>query len=173
MWSFSHFKSLRSVIYTLSELNHLNCAITLIFINTFKVVYQDSSANRFNMNTNYFPELPTEIANPIVSLYLILEAKKEHCNSIGEQNSILELQLYLQSICHLARTTYSASSIRIENQLMLEKLIRKSFSLDKQLEAIAKHYNWLKSTDTQMMKQMDLIMKVLSRENARLSNWSR
>lgn len=122
------------------------------------------------MDTSYFPELPIEITNPIVSLYLLLDAKKDHCTSVGEQNSILELQLYLQNICHLARTTYSTPPIKIENLPMLERLIRKSFSLDRQLEAIAKHYNWPKSTDTKMVEQMNLIVKALSCENARLSH---
>jgi hypothetical protein len=52
---------------------------------------------------------------------------------------------------------------------MLERLIRKSFSLDRQLEAIAKHFNWPKRINSQMMAQMNLIVKVLSRENARLT----
>ena len=34
---------------------------------------------------------------------------------------------------------------------------------------MAKHYEWSENTETQMMKQVELIVKVLSRENARLS----
>ncbi|MEZ8377733.1 hypothetical protein AB6D04_03485 [Vibrio splendidus] len=121
------------------------------------------------MNTTYFPELPIEIAKPIVSLYLLLDAKKEHSDSLGEQNSILELQLYLQNVCHLTRTAYSPF-ITIRNQPILERLIRRSFSLDRQLQAIAEHYEWLENTEVQMMEQMRLIVDTLVSENERLSN---
>ena len=121
------------------------------------------------MNITYFPELPIEIAKPIVSLHLLLDAKKEHSDSLGEHNSILELQLYLQNVCHLARTVYSPS-ITIRNQLMLERLIRRSFSLDRQLQAIAEHYEWLEKTETQIIEQMSLIVDTLINENDRWSN---
>lgn len=121
------------------------------------------------MNTANFSELPMMVVDPMVSLYQLLDVKKENSSSLGEQNSILELQLYLQKVCHLARTVYS-SSITTMNQPLLEQLIRKSFSLDRQLQAIAKHYEWYGHTDTQMMKQVSLMVNTLVSENERLSN---
>ena len=134
----------------------------------YPVIFK-SRYEELNMNTTYFPELPIEIANPMVSLYRLLDTKKEHSDSLGEHNSILELQLYLQNVCHLARTVYSPS-ITIRNQPMLERLIRRSFSLDRQLQAIAEHYEWLENTETQMMKQISLIVDSLVSENELLSN---
>lgn len=128
-----------------------------------------SRNDELNMNTPYFPELPIEIANPMVSLYRLLDTKKKHSDSLGEHNSILELQLYLQNVCHLARTVYSPP-ITIINKPMLERLIRHSFSLDRQLQAIAEHYEWLENTETQMMKQMSLIVDTLVSEHEHLSN---
>ncbi|WP_163920169.1 hypothetical protein [Photobacterium sp. Alg240-V54] len=121
------------------------------------------------MNTTNFPELPIKLADSIVVLYLLLDAQKEYSDSLGEQNSILELQLYLQNVCHFTRTVYS-SSITIKKKPILEQLIRKFFSLNRQLNKIAKHYKWSQNTDVQIMKQMDLIMKVLAGENDRLNN---
>ncbi|OLQ84672.1 hypothetical protein BIY21_19950 [Vibrio ponticus] len=121
------------------------------------------------MNKAHFPELPSKIADPIATLYQLLDAQKEHSDSVGEQNSVLELQLSLQNVCHLARTAY-LSSITPENRQALEKLIRKSFSFDGQLQAISQHYGWSQTIEAQMMVQMGLIIKVLSRENERLSH---
>lgn len=121
------------------------------------------------MNTTNLPELPIKLADSIIDLYLLLDAQKGYSDSLGEQNSILELQLYLQDVCHLTRTVYS-SSITTIKQPILEQLIRKFFSLNRQVNKIAKHYGWSKNTDIQMMEQMDLIMKVLVGENDRLNN---
>jgi hypothetical protein len=121
------------------------------------------------MNKTDFPELPIKLSHPMVSLYRLLDEKKEHSQSLGEQNSILELQLYLQNICHLARTAYS-SFITLKSRPMLEQLMRKSFSLERQLDAMAKHHEWLEDSDTQMLKQMGIIMDALSSENKRLSD---
>lgn len=121
------------------------------------------------MNKTDFPELPIKLSHPMVNLYRMLDEKKEHSQLLSEQNSILELQLYLQNICHLARTAYSAS-ITLKSRPMLEQLMRKSFSLERQLNAMVKHYEWLGGSDTQMLKQMGLIRHALSSENKRLSD---
>ncbi|WP_261882450.1 hypothetical protein [Vibrio pelagius] len=120
------------------------------------------------MDKTSFPELPIKLSHPMVSLYRLLDEKKKHSHSLGEQNSILELQLYLQNACHLARTAYS-SSITLKSRPMLEQLMRKSFSLEKQLNAMTKHHEWLGGSDTQMLKQVGLIRDALSSESQRLS----
>lgn len=135
----------------------------------FSLLIFNKLADRLNMNKTGFPELPIKLSHPMVSLYRLLDEKKEHSQSLGEQNSILELQLYLQNICHLARTAYS-SSITLKSRSMLEQLMRKSFSLERQLDAMAKHHEWLEGSDTQMLKQVGLIMDALSSENKRLSD---
>nr|WP_241791143.1 hypothetical protein [Vibrio cyclitrophicus] len=66
-------------------------------------------------------------------------------------------------------TAYS-SPITLKKRPILEQLMRKSFSLERPLDAMAKHHEWLEGSDTQMLKQVGLIMDALSSENKRLSD---
>ncbi|MEZ9077706.1 hypothetical protein AB4122_14960 [Vibrio cyclitrophicus] len=63
-----------------------------------------------------------------------------------------------------------SSHITLKKRPILEQLMRKSFSLERPLGAMAKHHEWLEGSDTQMLKLVGLIMDVLSSENKRLSD---